>query len=415
MILTLLVFAAAVVYFMTGEERARLLGSGLALLRRAGGAALRVHAHQRMPEETDGTTRPWPVVTIVFAGTILAPYVWAALAPGDLADPDTLVAWGANFGPRTVNGEWWRLATASLLHAAPLDLFINLAALAQVSLVLERVVGRAALAGVYLSAGVLAGLVSVSAQPVAVTVGASGAIFGLYGLLLASWMWGVIRRSPAVRLPVVGRVAPVAAVFILYHVFFGGLQGAAHMASVVTGFVSGLVLAGGVHLRKPPALRIAAVMAATALVAVVSAVPLRGLTDIRPRVAHLVSVERTTAAAYDAKVADFREGRTTTDALCRLIERQILPELQAAAAPLNDLHGVPEAHEPLGAAAQGFFNLRAESWRLRVRALRKGSLPMLRDADRIERRSLDLLQKVVAGQPSPSRDGGDVSSGAVIE
>ena len=39
-------------------------------------------------------------------------FVWMALAPGPVALPETLVAWGGSFGPRTTNGEWWRLVTA---------------------------------------------------------------------------------------------------------------------------------------------------------------------------------------------------------------------------------------------------------------------------------------------------------------
>lgn len=397
-IITLLVLAGAAVYFMTAAERTRLLHISVEFLRRlAEAGATYLREHQRTPVEADGPPRPWPAVTAVLAATTLAAYTWVALAPGP--DPDALVAWGANFGPRTANGEWWRLGTASFLHASPLALLLNLAAMVQVSLVLERAVGRPALVVVYLFAGVFAGLVSLSVRPVDVTVGASGAIFGLYGLLLSSWMWGVIHRSPEIRLVVVARLAPVAAVFVLYHVISGELPGSAQAASVITGFVSGLVLARGVHLRKPPALRIAATIAAAALVAVISAVPLRGLTDIREHVARLVSVETSTAAAYQAQVARFREGRTTADALCSFIERHILPELQAAGAPLNSLQGVPEAHEPLSAAAQRFFSLRVESWQLRIRGLRKGSMSMLREADGVESRSLDLLQTVVAGQP----------------
>ncbi|HET7155156.1 MAG TPA: rhomboid family intramembrane serine protease, partial [Hyphomicrobiaceae bacterium] len=333
-IITLMALAGAGFYFMTPLERTRVLQWGVAHLRRLAGAAVRVRAQHRAEVEAEGTPHPWPVVTVSLAAATFAVYAWMALAPGDMADPETLVAWGANFGPRTTNGEWWRLGTASFLHAGSLALLINLGALIAVGLVLERVVGRPALVAVYLSAGVLAGLVSVSARPLDVTLGASGAVFGLYGLLLASWMWGVIHHSAAVRLPAVATLAPVAAVFGLYHVFSGELAGAAQAASVVTGFVGGLVLARGVHLRKPPAVRIAVAVTATALVALVCAVPLRGLTDIRPHVAHLVSVERATAAAYDAQVAQFRIGRTSSAALCNLIEQKILPELQSAGAPL---------------------------------------------------------------------------------
>ena len=61
--------------------------------------------------------------------------------------------------------------------------------------ILERLVGPLAFGSVYLAAGVFGGLVSLSAYPVAVTVGASGAIFGLYGLLLATAAWGVIHPT----------------------------------------------------------------------------------------------------------------------------------------------------------------------------------------------------------------------------
>jgi membrane associated rhomboid family serine protease len=401
-IITLLVLAGAALYFMTPQERLRLRDATVALLRRLAGEAVRLHAQHKAAAAEDTTPRPRPIVTLVLAGTIVATYLFAALAPGDLADPDTLVAWGANFGPRTTNGEWWRLVTASFLHAGVIGLLINLAALLQVSFVLERVGARPTLVAVYLFAGVFAGLVCLSVQPVAVIAGASGGIFGLYGLLLASWMWGLIDRSAAVRLPVVAGLAPGALIFVLYQLTNGELVGPAQTASVVTGFFSGLVLARGAHERRPPAMRMAATIATTAIIAVVSAVPLRGLTDIREHVARLISVEKATAAAYDEEVAEFRKGRTTADALSRLIEQHILPELQAAGARLIDLKGVPDAHQPLSSAAQRFFTMRVESWQLRLRGLRKGSMPMLREADSIESRSLDLFRKVIAGQPSAS-------------
>jgi membrane associated rhomboid family serine protease len=155
-IITLMALAGAGFYFMTPAERTRVLQWGVAHLRRLAGAAVRVRAQHRAEVEAEGTPHPWPVVTVSLAAATFAVCAWMALAPGDLADPETLVAWGANFGPRTTNGEWWRLATASFLHAGSLALLINLGALIAVGLVLERVVGRPALVAVYLSAGVLA-------------------------------------------------------------------------------------------------------------------------------------------------------------------------------------------------------------------------------------------------------------------
>jgi hypothetical protein len=113
-------------------------------------------------------------------------------------------------------------------------------------------------------------------------------------------------------------------------------------------------------------------------------------------------VEKTTAAAYEVQVAKFREGRASAEALCSVIERQILPELEAAAATLSAVRGVPTPHEGLTTAARDFVGLRLESWRLRIRGLRKSSMPTLREADSVERKSLTLFDKVVAGQPPSS-------------
>src|SRR5216683_6644642 len=111
-----------------------------------------------------------------------------------IGDPNTLVAWGASLGTRTTNGEWWRLVTSTFVHTGTLHLLVDVAVLIQLGAVLERLAGRLAFAGVYLSAGVFAGLVNLSSHPVAVTTSASGAIFGLYGLLFASLAWQLFRR-----------------------------------------------------------------------------------------------------------------------------------------------------------------------------------------------------------------------------
>ena len=392
MLITLVVLAAAAVYFMDRDERIRLLRAGIGLLHRLAGAARRTRMHHRPEPIDDMPAPPWPLATLAIALLMFSVHAWMRLMGADLADGDTLVSWGANFGPRTANGEWWRLVTAIFVHDSSFTLLINLVALVPAAVVLERVIGRGALTAVYVSSGVVAGLVSVAAQPVAVTAGAAGAIFGLYGLVVTSWMWGLIHGSTGLRLPEIRTLAPFAGVFVLYNLLSADLHGTAEAASLVTGFFAGLLLARGVHLRKPPAVRVGVAVAATALFGVVYAVPLRGLTDVRPRVAQLVSVESATAAAYEPHVASFRDGRSSAAELAAVIDKQILPQLQSAWAPLSDLRGVPDQHEPLAIAAQEFGRLRLESWRLRIRGLRKGRMPLLRQADKVERESLDLLQ-----------------------
>ncbi len=108
---------------------------------------------------------------------------------GAIGDPATLLSWGASLGTLTTNGGWWRLVTSTFVHISVMHLVVGVAALIQVGRILERVVGRLTVAAVYLSAGVFTGLVNLSSHPLAVTVGASGAVFGLYGLLIALLLW----------------------------------------------------------------------------------------------------------------------------------------------------------------------------------------------------------------------------------
>jgi membrane associated rhomboid family serine protease len=105
------------------------------------------------------------------------------------SEPAMLVGWGASLGTLTTNGGWWRLVTSTFVYSSTLHLVLSLAALIQVGRILERVVGRLTVIAVYLSAGIFTGLVNLSSHPLAVTVGTSGAVFGLYGLLIALLIW----------------------------------------------------------------------------------------------------------------------------------------------------------------------------------------------------------------------------------
>jgi rhomboid protease GluP len=291
---------------------------------------------------------------------------------GALGDPQTLVGWGGSLGPRTTNGEWWRLVTSMFVHSGLLQLLINVGSLVSIGFILERLVGRLAFAAVYVAAGVLASLVSLSVYPMAVSAGASGAIFGLYGLLLASSIWAMVHRSSVtIPLMAVKRLAPAAVVFILYNVANDGLGSAAELTGLVAGLVCGLVLTTRVDLGNPPARRVAAAMAVTVAIAVASAVVLHGVTDVRPEMARVVAVEDRTASAYQTAVDRFKKGRISAEALALMIDQAIIPELQAADTRLKALDRVPQEQQPLVAAANDYVRLRFESWRLRAEGLRK--------------------------------------------
>src|SRR5262245_17467354 len=73
----------------------------------------------------------FPLVTVAIGAVDGVGFVVVVLGRGGLGDSETLVSWGANFGPRTTNWEWWRLVVSLFVHSGLLALLINLGALAQ--------------------------------------------------------------------------------------------------------------------------------------------------------------------------------------------------------------------------------------------------------------------------------------------
>ncbi len=81
------------------------------------------------------------------------------------------------------HGEWWRMITAAFLHYGPFHLAINMYSLFYAGTLLEHVIGRWRFALLYLGSGVAGSAGAIWLSPNSVTVGASGAIFGILGAL----------------------------------------------------------------------------------------------------------------------------------------------------------------------------------------------------------------------------------------
>ena len=88
---------------------------------------------------------------------------------------------GALYGPLVAQGEWYRLITAAFLHYGPIHLGLNMLALYWIGRPLEDWLGPLRYLLLYLVAGLAGSAGALIANPTAVTVGASGAIFGILG------------------------------------------------------------------------------------------------------------------------------------------------------------------------------------------------------------------------------------------
>jgi membrane associated rhomboid family serine protease len=342
-----------------------------------------------------------PLITVVNIAVMVGLFVHPQL----LNDPDPLVSWGASVGPRTANGEWWRLLTTVFVHANVLDLLVNLLAFIPLGLLLERIVGPMAFTAVYLTAGIFSSLFMLSAFPITVATGAAGAVAGVYAFMMAVLVWGISQR-PRLFLPVITLkwLALCGGLFVAYAWVTG--TAAVVLVGFTTGLLAGAVVSRGVNTRRTPWVRVTATVAAMSCVAIVTAVPLRGITDARRDIQAIVETEARTSAAFKTALLDFTEGRMTDKALADVIDRVVVPELDYVGERLSlvDRQMVPAEQRPLLAAAEEYLKLRDESWTLRANALRSGKMSILWVADRKETQSLEALSRVnPPAQPAAGR------------
>jgi hypothetical protein len=247
---------------------------------------------------------------------------------------------------------------------------------------------------VYMSAGLLAGLWAMPSHPVSVSVGAAGGIYGVYGLIVATMIWGFIQRSPlTLPLAALHRIWPGALVFVIYDVVTGGFLNEWMQGGLLAGLVGGLILAARVSTVKPPLRRVCATTVATISLLLTFGAPLRGIANVTGEVARVIDVEERTAALYDTQAERFKKGRITADELAVTADA-IGTEVHASGATLATLTNIPPEHRQLLADTMEYLRLREDSWRLRVQALRAGKMKTLHEASVIESKALAVFEKV---------------------
>lgn len=163
-----------------------------------------------------------------------------------LPSNDSLLLWGANFRPLTAEGEWWRLFTSTFIHIGILHLLMNMYALVYIGVLLEPYLGKARYISAYLIAGISGSVASVLWNDLSISAGASGAIFGMYGVFVALLTTRLIEKSA--RKPLLISIG----VFVLYNLANGlkdGIDNAAHIGGLISGLITGYSFYPG--LQKP--------------------------------------------------------------------------------------------------------------------------------------------------------------------
>lgn len=201
-----------------------------------------------------------PLTTLLILANI-ALYVVTGMRGARWADfsPTTLIELGSNFGPLTTHGEWWRLASATFLHAGAMHLIVNMITLNDIGRLCERLYGKWRYAVIYLASGLCGSIASLWWNPWVNSVGASGAVFGVMG---AGFLYLADRRN-GVPMSVMRAHLIVMGVFIVYALVSGfgrdHVDNAAHVGGLIAGLCIGWALAqplGGTGKARPVAMAV---------------------------------------------------------------------------------------------------------------------------------------------------------------
>lgn len=214
--------------------------------------------------------------TFALLGINIAVFI-AMVALGVSAfDPDTqqVLHWGADYGPYTLGGQYWRLITSMFVHFGIIHIFGNMWCLWSLGRLAERLLGSFSVIGIYLLTGVGASLASLSWDPMRISAGASGAIFGIAGALITTLYYGKHNLPPESVRRLLGYVVK----FSLLNLLFGlkaHVDNMAHLGGLVTGLLIGFFLArtftSSVEEQSPQR---RTVLAVSALVILVLCVPI---------------------------------------------------------------------------------------------------------------------------------------------
>lgn len=201
-----------------------------------------------------------------------------------------IIDWGANYGPLTIENNWWRLISSCFIHIGIFHLLMNCFALAYAGLILEPNLKRSGFLITYLLAGVLGSLSSLYWNSGVVSAGASGAIFGMYGLLLPMILFGVIAKKANTNL------LSAIVLFIVLNVsgsFKEGIDAAAHIGGLSFGLI-----AGGIFVLLSEKRKIA-LFAVSSFAIILSVILISRCKDTKVFIYQFVE--------YDAGMKDFME------------------------------------------------------------------------------------------------------------
>ncbi|MFO0906600.1 MAG: rhomboid family intramembrane serine protease [Pirellulales bacterium] len=308
-----------------------------------------------------------PVLIAINIGLLVAALV--ASRQGFEPNSGLLEKWGANYGPATMNGQWWRLATCMFLHGSILHVLLNMWVLLDFGRLVERLTGSVGFAIAYVVTGLAGSLASLAWNPQVLSVGASGAVFGIGGVLLG---WIVLRRDsipPAVLAHLRNSIGGFL-VYNLLNAFRGGnIDHAAHAGGLAAGVVCGLLLSQPLDVDA-----LGRRWWKNALTAIVGVAGLAGAAaflppappppvDVEAEFQAFLNSEKQALATFQKMIEDSQAGRLSNADFARQLDEQLLPAWVTTRVRLEKLQSENRANQTLVTRLIAYANQRESAWR----------------------------------------------------
>jgi membrane associated rhomboid family serine protease len=175
------------------------------------------------------------LVTKVLVGLNVGIYLLELALGGEInGTGNEIYGDGVLYGPAVANGDWWRLITAAFLHYGPIHLAFNMLALWWFGAAVEQVLGRGRYLLLYLVSGLAGSAGALLFSPESLTVGASGAIFGILGAAF------VLERQRTYVLG--GGALGIIALNLAFTLFVPGISIGGHLGGLAGGALGILAL-----------------------------------------------------------------------------------------------------------------------------------------------------------------------------
>lgn len=317
-----------------------------------------------------------PVVWVTPALVLMnvAMYVLMVARGVDPLQPNVmeLLAWGANYAPLTWKNEPWRLVSNMFIHCGILHLAFNMWALWNAGRLLERLVGNVGFLIIYFASGLAGSIASLWWNGDVVSVGASGAIFGLLGAF-ATFIWN---RSDTFPMQALSQLRNSLATCIGFNLLFGasiqGIDQAAHVGGLVCGLICGWLLNQpldqGTAQRRIQKNLITAVAAAISL-GILILQPHHPPPDLFQELAIYDQIVPATLKKFDAIAHQFNSKELTPKQFIEVVRTEILPPWKQVREHVDSLKNIPAGRRELLHQIRDHLALREESWTLLIQAL----------------------------------------------